>query len=47
MRVVGEAQYGRAEVALDLFGKMVSEGVKLNEVTFVGLIYACSHAGLV
>uniref|UniRef100_A0A0A9HG08 Pentatricopeptide repeat-containing protein n=1 Tax=Arundo donax TaxID=35708 RepID=A0A0A9HG08_ARUDO len=26
---------------------MVLAGVKPNEVTFVGLIYACSHAGLV
>ncbi|KAL4344242.1 hypothetical protein AHAS_Ahas11G0158800 [Arachis hypogaea] len=26
---------------------MVSAGVKPNEVTFVGLIYACSHASLV
>nr|XP_010906170.1 pentatricopeptide repeat-containing protein At4g14050, mitochondrial [Elaeis guineensis] len=45
--VIGEAQHGRAEAALALFDEMVLAGVKPNEVTFVGLIYACSHAGLV
>ncbi|CAL9037086.1 pentatricopeptide repeat-containing protein At4g14050, mitochondrial-like [Musa acuminata AAA Group] len=45
--VVGEAQHGRADDALDLYDKMVLAGVKPNEVTFTGLIYACSHAGLV
>ncbi|CAK7328391.1 unnamed protein product [Dovyalis caffra] len=45
--IVGAAQHGRAEEALDLYDRMVLAGVKPNEVTFVGLIYACSHAGLV
>ncbi|PKU88126.1 pentatricopeptide repeat-containing protein At4g14050, mitochondrial [Dendrobium catenatum] len=45
--IVGEAQHGRAEESLDLFARMVSSGVKPNEITFVGLIYACSHIGLV
>ncbi|RWW56687.1 hypothetical protein BHE74_00036576 [Ensete ventricosum] len=45
--VVGEAQHGRAIGALDLYDKMLLAGVKPNEVTFTGLIYACSHAGLV
>ncbi|RLM99660.1 pentatricopeptide repeat-containing protein [Panicum miliaceum] len=45
--LVGEAQHGRAEEVLSLFDRMVHAGVKPNEVTFVGLIYACSHAGLV
>uniref|UniRef100_A0A0E0DRG5 Pentacotripeptide-repeat region of PRORP domain-containing protein n=1 Tax=Oryza meridionalis TaxID=40149 RepID=A0A0E0DRG5_9ORYZ len=45
--VVGEAQHGRAEEALALYDRMVLVGAKPNEVTFVGLIYACSHAGLV
>jgi pentatricopeptide repeat protein len=44
--VVGEAQHGRAEEVLALYDRMVLAGVKPNEVTFVGLIYACSHAGL-
>ncbi|CAL0320418.1 unnamed protein product [Lupinus luteus] len=45
--IVGTAQHGQAEEALALYNDMVSAGVKPNEVTFVGLIYACSHAGLV
>uniref|UniRef100_A0A0A9G2Z4 Importin N-terminal domain-containing protein n=1 Tax=Arundo donax TaxID=35708 RepID=A0A0A9G2Z4_ARUDO len=45
--IVGEAQHGRAEEVLALYNRMVLAGVKPNEVTFVGLIYACSHAGLV
>ncbi|KAG8085599.1 hypothetical protein GUJ93_ZPchr0010g7287 [Zizania palustris] len=45
--VVGEAQHGQAEEALALFDRMILAGIKPNEVTFVGLIYACSHAGLV
>lgn len=45
--LVGEAQHGRAEEAFSLYDRMVLAGVKPNEVTFVGLIYACSHAGLV
>ncbi|KAJ4846058.1 Pentatricopeptide repeat-containing protein, mitochondrial [Turnera subulata] len=45
--IVGAAQHGRAKEALDLYDEMVLAGVKPNEVTFLGLIYACSHAGLV
>ncbi|KAJ4723083.1 Pentatricopeptide repeat-containing protein [Melia azedarach] len=45
--IVGTAQHGRAEEALALYDEMILAGVKPNEVTFVGLIYACSHAGLV
>ncbi|KAJ6777048.1 hypothetical protein OIU74_001092 [Salix koriyanagi] len=45
--IVGAAQHGRAEEALDLYDQMVLAGVKPNEVTFIGLIYACSHAGFI
>ncbi|KAK7311441.1 hypothetical protein RJT34_09582 [Clitoria ternatea] len=45
--IVGTAQHGQAEMALALYDDMVLAGVKPNEVTFVGLMYACSHAGLV
>ncbi|KAF8772695.1 hypothetical protein HU200_005663 [Digitaria exilis] len=45
--LVGEAQHGQVEKVLSLFDRMVHSGFKPNEVTFVGLIYACSHAGLV
>lgn len=45
--IVGTAHAGLAEEALGLYDEMVLAGVKPNEVTFVGLIYACSHVGLV
>lgn len=45
--LVGEAQHGQAEEVLALYNRMLLAGMKPNEVTFVGLIYACSHAGLV
>ncbi|KAG8369594.1 hypothetical protein BUALT_Bualt14G0029900 [Buddleja alternifolia] len=45
--IVGMAQHGRADEALSLYDKMTLAGLKPNEVTFTGLIYACSHAGLV
>ncbi|XP_027334090.1 pentatricopeptide repeat-containing protein At4g14050, mitochondrial-like [Abrus precatorius] len=45
--IVGTAQHGQAEEALALYDDMVLAGIKPNEVTFVGLICACSHAGLV
>ncbi|KAK7399469.1 hypothetical protein VNO78_10652 [Psophocarpus tetragonolobus] len=40
------AQHGEAERALDLFEHMIVEGAKPNYVTFVGVLSACSHAGL-
>ncbi|CAL5387957.1 unnamed protein product [Camellia sinensis] len=45
--IVGYAQFGHGEEALKLFGKMRSLGVKPNQVTFVGVLTACSHVGLV
>lgn len=45
--IVGAAQHGQAEEALALYDEMVRAGTKPNEVTFVGLLYACSHVGLV
>ncbi|KAM1270451.1 hypothetical protein ACFX13_032356 [Malus domestica] len=45
--IVGAAQHGRAEEALTLYDQMIAAGIRPNQVTFVGLIYACSHVGLV
>ena len=45
--IVGTAQHRLAEEALSLYDQMLSTGLKPNEVTFVGLISACSHVGLV
>ncbi|KAJ3690909.1 hypothetical protein LUZ61_020073 [Rhynchospora tenuis] len=45
--IIGFAMHGNAEKSLDLFSEMLTAGVKPNEVTFVGVLTACSHAGLV
>lgn len=43
----GYAQYGSGKDALELFKQMKREGVQPDELTFVGVLSACSHAGLV
>lgn len=40
-------EHGKSQEALDLFLKMQKEGVKPNQVTFVGVLNACSSAGLI
>lgn len=45
--ISGHAYYGNASEALRLFEKMVSCGMKPNSVTFIAVLTACSHAGLV
>ncbi|MBA0693319.1 hypothetical protein Goari_010809 [Gossypium aridum] len=41
------AHHGEAEGALQIFKRMLKEGMKPNYVTFVGLLSACVHAGFV
>ncbi|RZS04876.1 hypothetical protein BHM03_00035294 [Ensete ventricosum] len=43
----GLAINGHGAEALELFGQMERDAVKPNEVTFVGVLCACSHGGLV
>ncbi|KAJ8625735.1 hypothetical protein MRB53_034265 [Persea americana] len=45
--ITGLAIHGHAEDALELFALMRSSGQKPDAVTFVGVLCACSHAGLV
>lgn len=45
--ISGLAQNGCSDKALELFDEMRSEGVKPDNVTFVNIISACSHIGLV
>lgn len=45
--IVGYAQFGYGEEALILFREMRSLGVQPNQVTFLGVLTACSHVGLV
>ncbi|WOL08525.1 hypothetical protein Cni_G17278 [Canna indica] len=39
--------HGRGAEAVELFEQMVTSGLVPDEVTFVGVLSACSHAGLV
>ncbi|XP_057966296.1 pentatricopeptide repeat-containing protein At4g33990 [Malania oleifera] len=39
--------HGHGKKALDLFGEMLDDGGKPDHVTFVSLLSACSHSGLV
>ncbi|CAL9187997.1 unnamed protein product [Musa hybrid cultivar] len=45
--IFGYAQHGRGRTALHLFSKMQEQEVSPDHITFVGLITACSHTGLV
>ncbi|KAF8399480.1 hypothetical protein HHK36_015346 [Tetracentron sinense] len=45
--ILGLAQHGLAKEALDLFSKMKNSSIRPNYVTFLGVLCACSHAGLV
>ena len=45
--IAGLAAHGEGEKALRLFSEMVRDGVRPNGVTFIGLLQACSHMGLV
>nr|KYP74184.1 Pentatricopeptide repeat-containing protein At3g62890 family [Cajanus cajan] len=41
------AMHGLSEDCLELFAKMVNDGVRPNAVTFVSVLCACVHGGLV
>ena len=45
--IVALAAHGHAEDALELFDSMTKCGLKADGVTFVGVLSACRHAGLV
>ncbi|MQM03407.1 hypothetical protein Taro_036188 [Colocasia esculenta] len=44
--IVGYAQNGRGRESLRLYGHMVESGARPDYVTFIGVLFACSHAGL-
>ncbi|CAL0304666.1 unnamed protein product [Lupinus luteus] len=45
--IVGYAQNGKGKESLRFYDAMVSSGTKPDFITFIGLLFACSHAGLV
>ncbi|XP_058079705.1 pentatricopeptide repeat-containing protein At1g08070, chloroplastic-like [Magnolia sinica] len=45
--IMGLAINGQGEEALELFSKMEDFGIQPNDGTFVGMLCACNHSGLV
>lgn len=45
--ISGFAMHGMATEALDLYSRMENRGVKPNSITFLSLLHACSHGGMV
>ena len=45
--ISGYAQNGQPEKALANFDRLLQMGLKPDHVTFVGVLSACTHAGLV
>eukprot|EP00253_Pinus_taeda_P001094 PITA_01094 len=45
--IVGYAQNGDGEETLRLFKQMLQAGVKPDHITFIGVLSACSHTGLI
>ncbi|XP_076912871.1 pentatricopeptide repeat-containing protein At1g06143-like [Bidens hawaiensis] len=45
--IEGLAVHGYANEALKMFNRMVKDGVKPNGVSFISVLSACTHAGLV
>ncbi|XP_047323495.1 pentatricopeptide repeat-containing protein At4g37170 [Impatiens glandulifera] len=43
----GYSQHGQHEEALRLFGLMLESGTRPDHITFVGVLSACTHGGLV
>ncbi|CAM8906225.1 unnamed protein product [Rhodiola kirilowii] len=45
--IVGLGLHGMATEAFGFFSEMIKIGLKPNAITFIGILNACSHAGLV
>ncbi|KAJ4970326.1 hypothetical protein NE237_003425 [Protea cynaroides] len=45
--VVAYATHGHGSKAISMFEEMKRSGVQPDEITFLGILYACSHTGLV
>ncbi|KAL0534184.1 hypothetical protein IC582_028468 [Cucumis melo] len=45
--ITGYGQHGDAKKALEVFQIMQNQGLPLDDVTFIGVLTACTHAGLV
>ncbi|CAL0330628.1 unnamed protein product [Lupinus luteus] len=45
--IAGLAMHGHGEEAIQLFHEMEEAGVRPDGITFISLLYACSHSGMV
>ncbi|KAG6661390.1 pentatricopeptide repeat-containing protein At1g03540 [Carya illinoinensis] len=45
--ICGFAQNGKGEEALRIFYEMIKDGIKPDYISFIGILFACSHTGLV
>ncbi|XVF01927.1 hypothetical protein REPUB_Repub04eG0132000 [Reevesia pubescens] len=45
--IYGFAQNGRGIEALSIFDEMIKKGIKADYISFIGVLFACSHTGLV
>ncbi|KAK8914040.1 putative pentatricopeptide repeat-containing protein [Platanthera zijinensis] len=45
--IAGLAVNGNCEKALDLFARMLVMSVRPDEVTYIGVLSACAHAGFI
>ncbi|KAK9690363.1 hypothetical protein RND81_09G122600 [Saponaria officinalis] len=45
--MIGFGIHGYGEEAMELFNDMKNSEIKPNDITFIGLLTACSHAGMV
>lgn len=44
--IVGHAQNGRGKDSIWFYEQMLADGIRPDFITFIGLLFACSHAGL-
>lgn len=44
--ISGFAQNGAGKEAIELFNVMIGEGVRPDYISFIGVLFACSHSGL-
>ncbi|KAF5737872.1 pentatricopeptide repeat-containing protein [Tripterygium wilfordii] len=45
--IIALAQHGLGEESIELFEKMLAVGIKPDHITYVGVLSACTHVGLV
>jgi pentatricopeptide repeat protein len=45
--IIALAQHGHGEEAIELFEEMLAVGIKPDHITYVGVLSACTHVGLV